>query len=84
MAKRSRREGEGHEERCDICGRPASLVDYLVPGPVGNLCDECATTVHNAVERAKNMDMERGKFELPSIAELPKPKEIVTDRKSVV
>lgn len=78
MAKRSRREGEGHEERCDICGRPASLVDYLVPGPVGNLCDECATTVHNAVERAKNMDMERGKFELPSIAELPKPKEIVT------
>lgn len=77
MAKRTRREVEGHEERCDICGRPASIVDYLVPGPVGNLCNECATTVHIAVERARSMDKQAKKFQLPSISELPKPKDIV-------
>ncbi len=77
MAKRSRKEGEGHEERCNICGRPASIVDYLVPGPVGNLCNECATTVHNAVERAKSVEKQVLKFQLPSITDLPKPKEIV-------
>lgn len=53
------------------------MVDYLVPGPVGNLCDECASTVHHAVERARHIDIQTGKFQLPMIEDLPKPKEIV-------
>lgn len=80
MAKgdsRNRSKTTSHEERCDICGRPASMVEYLVPGPIGNLCNECATTVHIAVEKAKKHEVRKGKYELPSIEDLPKPKEIV-------
>lgn len=65
------------EERCDICGRPASMVDYLVPGPVGNLCNDCASTVHYAVEKAKDKEVWSDKYALPSVDDLPKPKEIV-------
>lgn len=81
MAKRGSRggnEGQQFEERCDICGRPASMVEYLVPGPIGNLCDECATTVHNAVQKAKKIERKSEKFALPTIDELPKPMEIVS------
>lgn len=81
MAKRNNRStigaGQQHEERCDICGRPASMVEYLVPGPIGNLCDECASTVHNAVQKAKKMEQRSQKFALPNLEELPKPAEIV-------
>lgn len=80
MAKgdsKNRNKGLAYEERCDICGRPASMVEYLVPGPIGNLCNECATTVHNAVEHAKKREKRQGKFELPCIEDLPKPREIV-------
>lgn len=76
MAKRNHSD-HNQEERCDICGRPASMVDFLVPGPVGNLCDECATTVHNAVEEVRHQQAHRGRFALPSMDELPKPREIV-------
>lgn len=79
MAKKSNSNNGSsqHEERCDICGRPASMVDFLVPGPVGNLCNECATTVHLAVQKAMDSNNKHHKFRLPSIEELPKPKEIV-------
>ena len=76
MAKRNHSD-HNQEERCDICGRPASMVDFLVPGPVGNLCDECATTVHNAVEEVRHQQAHRGRFALPSMDELPKPREMV-------
>ena len=76
MAKRNHSE-HNQEERCDICGRPASMVDFLVPGPVGNLCDECATTVHKAVEEVRHQQAHRGRFALPSMDELPKPREMV-------
>ena len=76
MAKRNNID-HGKEERCDICGRPASMVDFLVPGPVGNLCDECASTVHHAVEEVRHQQQQMGRFALPSMEELPKPREIV-------
>lgn len=76
MAKRNNID-HSKEERCDICGRPASMVDFLVPGPVGNLCDECATTVHMAVEEVRQQQDRMGRFALPSMEELPKPREIV-------
>ena len=53
------------------------MVDFLVPGPVGNLCDECATTVHKAVEEVRHQQAHRGRFALPSMDELPKPREMV-------
>lgn len=53
------------------------MVDFLVPGPVGNLCNECATTVHMAVQKALSAEKKNEKFRLPGIDELPKPKEIV-------
>lgn len=64
-------------ERCDICGRPASMVDFLVPGPVGNLCDECAKTVYLAVEEVKRNSSKSSRYTMPTMAELPKPAEIV-------
>lgn len=81
MAKRGSRggnTGQQFEERCDICGRPSSMVEYLVPGPIGNLCDECATTVHEAVQKARRIVGNSKKFALPLIEDLPKPVEIVS------
>lgn len=77
MAKRNSSGTLHGEERCDICGRPASMVDFLVPGPVGNLCDECATTVHNAVTEVRRQKHRAEKFALPSMDQLPTPKEMV-------
>lgn len=77
MAKRNSSGTPHGEERCDICGRPASMVDFLVPGPVGNLCDECATTVHNAVTEVRRQKHRAEKFALPSMDQLPTPKEMV-------
>lgn len=77
MAKRNSSLEQNREERCDICGRPASMVDFLVPGPVGNLCDECATTVHNAVMEVRNQRDQSEKYHLPSMDQLPTPKEMV-------
>lgn len=53
------------------------MLEYLIPGPVGNLCNECATSVHLAVEEVKNKQKNFDQFALPSLEELPKPKEIV-------
>lgn len=87
MAKRSKG-GSGHAggsseeylhggERCDVCGRPASMVDFLFPGPVGNLCDDCARTVYLALEEVRRAGEQRERMALPSLEELPKPTEIV-------
>lgn len=65
------------EERCDICGRPSSMVEFLVPGPVGNLCNECATTVHQAIEESRMMEQNKQRYQLPKMSDLPKPKEMV-------
>lgn len=53
------------------------MVDYLVEGPVGFLCNECADTVHYAVKEAEAQTQKRELFSLPSFDDLPKPKEIV-------
>lgn len=83
MAKRQNKNySDGHDplmngRRCSVCGRPEDMVDYLVEGPVGNLCNECATTVHEAVQEAEKMNRKKGRFSIDSLDELPKPKEIV-------
>lgn len=53
------------------------MVDYLIEGPVGNLCNECATTVHEAVREAEELNRKKSHFTIGSLDELPKPKEIV-------
>ncbi len=76
MAKRNGSKKYSEEESCSVCGRPESMINILVPGPVGNLCDECATTVHNAIHQAVRMSSMADE-NLPEMHEVPKPKEIV-------
>lgn len=77
MSKRDRRGGErNYEEHCSVCGRPASMLEFLVPGPVGNLCNECATAVHLALEQERK-SRKKARFALPALEDLPKPMEIV-------
>ncbi len=54
------------------------MVKYLVPGPVGNLCNECADAVHYAVKNAEEAEKKEARFSLPDLEDLPKPKEIVS------
>lgn len=82
MAKKQSRSYSDHDplmngRRCSVCGRPEEMVDYLIEGPIGNLCNECATTVHEAVKEAEEMNRKKGQFSIDSLDELPKPKEIV-------
>lgn len=53
------------------------MVRYLVPGPVGYLCNECADAVHYAVKNAEEAEAKKSRFSLPDLGDLPKPKEIV-------
>lgn len=83
MAKRQSRNYSGDHDplmngrRCSVCGRPEEMVDYLVEGPVGNLCNECATTVHQAVLEAEEVSRKKSRFSINNLDELPKPKDIV-------
>ena len=65
------------QRSCSVCGRPEMMVDYLVEGPVGYLCNDCADTVHYAVKEAEAKTEQKAKFALPGFEDLPKPKEIV-------
>lgn len=76
MAKNPPRRGQ--TPTCSICGRPEEMVKYLVPGPVGNLCNECADAVHYAVKNAEEAEKKEARFSLPDLEDLPKPKEIVS------
>lgn len=76
MAKKSQNNRFTEERSCSVCGRPESMLDILVPGPVGNICNECATSVHNAVQEAMRQ-VGGDTFDIPEMHELPKPKEIV-------
>ena len=53
------------------------MVKYLIPGPVGYLCNECADAVHYAVKNAEEAESKRARFSFPDLEDLPKPKEIV-------
>ena len=64
------------EEYCAICGRPESMVNVLVRGPVGNLCDNCANVIYHALEDVRR-NVEDASAGLPGLEDLPKPKEIV-------
>lgn len=75
MAKTTKTNKPQHS--CSVCGRPEMMVDYLVEGPVGYLCNECADTVHYAVKEAEAQTSKKEQFALPSFDDLPKPKEIV-------
>ena len=75
MAKKSQNKFK-EEQSCSVCGRPESMLEILVPGPVGNICNECATSVHNAVQEAMRR-VGGDSFDIPEMDELPKPKEIV-------
>lgn len=84
MAKR--KSTTPREETCSVCGRPESLVEIMVPGPVGNVCDICVSTVYHAIEEAmrqsyggavastKNLDFTNQ----ATLKKLPTPKEIVS------
>lgn len=76
MAKKSQNNKFKEEQSCSVCGRPESMLEFLVPGPVGNICNECATTVHNAVQEAMRQ-IRPDSFDIHQMSELPKPKEIV-------
>lgn len=76
MAKKSHNNKFKEEQSCSVCGRPESMLEILVPGPVGNICNECATSVHNAVQEAMRQ-VGGDSFDIPEIHELPRPKEIV-------
>lgn len=79
MTKRKGKQGEypvEHERGCSVCGRPESMVDILVPGPVGYLCRDCADQVHYMIDEAMKQ-MKQESYTLPTLSSLPKPKDIV-------
>ncbi|MDO4695612.1 ATP-dependent Clp protease ATP-binding subunit ClpX [Porphyromonas sp.] len=76
MAKKSQHNKYKEENSCSVCGRPESILDILVPGPVGNLCNDCATSVHNAIQEALRLSQSNIP-EIPEMDDLPKPKDIV-------
>ncbi len=71
MAKQSN--GKKHKAICSFCGRSSSQDDTLIEGPNRVfICPECVDLCHNIIQQNRK----RISSVVPSLEEMPKPKEI--------
>ncbi len=55
---------------CDFCGKTAGEVEYLVAGPVADICEECVETCARTIR--SHQDRQRGAIIIEAIAKVAK------------
>ena len=66
-----------NKRRCSFCGRTEDEVGFLITGVNGCICDSCSEQAHEIVQEAMR---QKGNSTDLNLAELPKPKDKVSDR----